>query len=57
MLEERSAGVGEDIAEIQTDIKCIKQKVYEMAASFRILKWVIGTTLLVLGVLVPVLVT
>ncbi len=53
MLEERS----KDITEMQADIKCIRQKVYEMAASFRMLKWAIVTTLLALGALVPVLAT
>ncbi len=56
VLEERSTTVSEDISEMQTDIKCIKRKVYEMAASFRILKWVLGTALLLLGILVPVLI-
>ena len=45
VLEERSAGVSTDIAEIQGDIKCIKKSLYEMAATLRALKWVFGVAI------------
>jgi hypothetical protein len=49
VLEERSTTVGEDIAEIQADVKCIKKAIYEMAATLRALKWVAGVAATAMG--------
>ncbi len=49
VLEERSTGVSEDISEIHSDIKCIKKSLYEMAATLRALKWVVGIAATAIG--------
>lgn len=49
VLEERSTTVSEDISEIHGDIKCIKKSLYEMAATLRALKWVVGIAATAIG--------
>jgi hypothetical protein len=57
VLEERSKEDEKKRIDMVDDIKCIKAKVYEMAASFKVLKWILMAMLPILGIVIPIVLT